>query len=86
MRSDSAPAGVIEAEVREACGKSDQQDGRPIPPPSATRTLPRFLDQRLDEGIELPMCDGIAWSRWARWGGDGHCCLDNKIELVLLSP
>ena len=63
LRSDSAPAGVIEAEVREACGKSDEQDGRPIPPPSATRTLPRFLDQRLDERIELPMRDGIAWSR-----------------------
>ncbi len=43
---------------------------------SATlRALPRFLDQRLDEGLELPVPDGIVRARRARRSGYGHGCL-----------
>ena len=42
---------------------SDQRDeghDRHVPAPPPQPTLPRLLDQRLDKGVELPMCDGIA--------------------------
>ena len=57
---------------------SDQRDEGhdcPVSASATLRALPRFLDQRLDEGLELPVRDGIARARWARRSGDGHGCL-----------
>ena len=53
---------------------------------ATTRLAPRLLDQRLDKGVELPMCDGIAGTGWSRWSGGGHDFLRSPIELVLLGP
>ena len=55
-----------------ASDEHDEGHDRRVPASSALCALPRFLDQRLDEGLELLMRDGIAWSRQGRRGGEGH--------------
>ena len=48
--------------------------------------LPRLLDQRNDEGLELVAVDRIAGPRRAGWSTDAHVCLPDTIALVLLAP
>ena len=57
----------------------------PVPPSATPGSLSGFLDERLDEGLELPVRDGIARARWARRSGDGHGCLPDSVALVLLA-
>jgi hypothetical protein len=73
---------VIEPEVHAARGKSDEQDAGRIPPSSATRTLPRLLDQRFDQGFELVTIDGIARSRRTRRRTDNHSCAPLTVKLL----
>ena len=71
-------------EERDSDERDEGHDCR-VPASAALRALSGFLDQCLDEGVELPVRDGIAWARWARRGGDGHDNLRSPIELVLLA-
>ena len=48
--------------------------------PSAPGALPRLLDQRLDEGLELLAVDRIARAGRARRGGDGHGCRPTRLR------
>ena len=57
-----------------------------VPASATLRALPRFLDQRLDEGLDLLALDGIARARRARRSGDGHAASLTQIALVLLAP
>jgi hypothetical protein len=50
----------------------DEGDDCRVPASTALRTFPRFLDQRLDEGLELLPGDRVALIRRTRWGGDAH--------------
>ena len=61
-------------EDREHRDSDERQErrGRPVDAPPAPGALPRLLDQRLDEGLELLAVDGIARARRARRGSDGH--------------
>ena len=72
------------AKTRDSDERHERHDSR-VPAPAAPRALPRLLDQRLDEGLELLAVDGIARARRARRGGDGHGCLPTPIALVLLA-
>ena len=74
-----------EGEERDPDERDEDRDCA-APTASPPPTLPRLLDQRLDKGVELPMCDGIAGALWSRWSGDGHNFLRSPIELVLLGP
>jgi len=49
-----------------------QGHGRRVDPPPTAGALARLLDQCLDESLELVPIDGIARTRRARWGRDGH--------------
>jgi hypothetical protein len=90
-RAESAEDASCDCALRPRRAKSysDERHERHdcgVPAPSALPPLPRLLDQRLDEGVELPVRDGIARALWSRWGGDGHNFLRSPIELVLLGP
>ena len=63
-----------------------QRRGSPVDAPPAPGALPRLLDQRLDEGLELLAVDGIARAGRARRGSDGHSCTSDTIAIVLLAP
>ena len=43
----------METEIQTTSGKNGQHDAGAAAPAAAARTLPRFLDQRLDQGLEL---------------------------------
>ena len=78
-------AAVEDREDRDSDERHQRRD-RPVDAPPAPGALPRLLDQRLDEGLELLAVDGIARARRARRGGDGHSCTSDTIAIVLLAP
>jgi len=54
---------VVKAEVQAASGKKGEQDAAAVAPPTAPRSAPCLLDQRLDERLELGAFDGTARAR-----------------------
>jgi hypothetical protein len=46
---------------------------------------PRALPGLFDEGFDLLAIDAIAGARRARRSGNGHSCLPDSVELVLLA-
>jgi hypothetical protein len=73
---------MVEPEVKAANGENGEQDAAAIAPPAAPGPFPRFLDQRLDECLELGSIDGIAPASRTRWGCDAHRCITNIITLL----
>ena len=65
-RAASAGEAVCDCAVRSKAAKTatptsaTQRRDRRVDAPSAPRALPRLLDQRLDESLELVAVDGIA--------------------------
>ena len=58
-------AAVEDGQDHDHCERHDRGDG-PVDPPAAALALPRLLDQRLDESLDLLAIDGIARERRAR--------------------
>ena len=55
---------------------------------ATARLSPRLLDQRLDQGFDLLAVERFVRTiraGWARWSCDGHACLPDLVELVLLA-
>jgi GntR family transcriptional regulator len=74
---------MVEDHEGEDPAEGDGGCGRGVREPSAPGALPRLLDQRLDEGLELLAVDRI--TRAFR-GRDLQGCLPVTIALVLLAP
>ena len=83
LRPCSALENDKDRDADERC-RSREQPRRPGA--AGAGALPRLLDQRLDQGLELLAVDGIAGARRARRGSDGHGCTSDTIAIVLLAP
>ena len=67
---------------------SDQRDeshDRRVPSPAALRTLPRLLNQRLDQRLQLVAADRVALIGGTGWGRDAHAVQGSAITLLLLA-
>ena len=76
---------VQEGEQRDSDERDEGHDCA-VSASATLRAFPGFLDQRLDESLDLLAFEGFAAAGWAGRSGDGHNYLRSPIELVLLSP